>query len=254
MLRNPHPPEDHGVLAPCPYTRAIVRTCSAGNTSELLDQLRGILLDRLLQRSEILGSFGDELWIGESFIDDDVHETIEKCDIRSRLVSNVMLRMVSNVRATGINHNECCSALGSLLEKCRRDRDDSPWYWSQSRPRHPHIEYQQRHWRLHQNRWFLAVPQPRRHDTGGYSGPHCWCRMRPNQLLEQIGFFVGALGRPESQPMRQVHVGRECLSAASHQVKRFFPRGFTEGGHHLSIIDDSAGFAFPLAIFTSYIV
>ena len=55
------------------------------NTSEFFDDLRGVLFDRLRERGKVLRALLNERRIGQAFVDDDVHESIEKGHVRPGL-------------------------------------------------------------------------------------------------------------------------------------------------------------------------
>ena len=61
-----------------------------------------------------------------------------------------------------------------------------------------------------------------------------------DQLLEQIGFFIRALGRAETGERTGTVLLFDRSEPVRDQVQGFIPRSFSESRHDLGIIDDPA--------------
>ena len=84
----------------------------------------------------------------------------------------------------------------------------------------------------------MAQPRAVVDVVGAQPGPH--------EPLEQVGLFVGPLGRSESgQRVASVRISDRGQFPAD-QLECFLPGRFAEGGHHGIQIDQSAGLV-PLA-------
>ena len=71
-----------------------------------------------------------------------------------------------------------------------------------------------------------------------------------DQLLEEVGLLVGALGGTEGgDPVRSALLV-DSPQATSHEVERLFPAGLPEVGHHLVVRHEATGLATALALRT----
>ena len=65
----------------------------------------------------------------------------------------------------------------------------------------------------------------------------------PDQLLEEVGLLVGALGRAEAGDRGRAAGGVDLGQPAGHQVQRLLPGGLAEVRHDLGVVDQAAGLA-----------
>ena len=62
-----------------------------------------------------------------------------------------------------------------------------------------------------------------------------------DQLLEQVGFLVAALGRAEASQRVLAFLGNNLLEAIGGEIERLFPARFPEGGEWIGRIDRVVG-------------
>ena len=65
----------------------------------------------------------------------------------------------------------------------------------------------------------------------------------PDQLLEEVGLLVGALGRAEAGDRGRAAGRVDLGQPAGHQVQRLLPAGLAEVRHDLGVVDQAAGLA-----------
>ena len=63
----------------------------------------------------------------------------------------------------------------------------------------------------------------------------------PDQLLEEVGLLVGALGRAEARDRAWPAVGVDLGQPPGDQVQRLIPGGLAEVRQHLGVVDQAAG-------------
>ena len=68
----------------------------------------------------------------------------------------------------------------------------------------------------------------------------------PDQLLEEVGLLVGALGRAEAGDRGRAARGVDLGEPAGDQVQRLLPGRLAEVRQHLVVVDQAAGLAPPL--------
>ena len=197
MLADAHAPEDDRGFRAGIHPRHLAQGLRR-DAADRLHLLRREFLDLGLQVVEALGIAGDILLVGQAFGDDGVDHRVQQRDVAAGLEREVLVGMARQRLPARIDHDQLGAALGRVLDEGRGDRmvhgrigadhdDDLGVHRRRERRRH-----RARVQAFQQRRDRRGVAQPRAviDIVGAEAGAH--------QLLEQIGFLVGALGRAEA--------------------------------------------------------
>ena len=76
---------------------------------------------------------------------------------------------------------------------------------------------------------------------------------RADQLLEEVGLLVRALGRAEAGDRARAAVGVDPLQLRGHQVERLVPARLAEVGHHLVVVHEPARLLAPAAALAAHV-
>ena len=240
MLRNAHPPEDHGTrrggIAPGNLPDGL-----GGNPADGLHlfgaEAGHVLLDKLKPGGALL----DKLPVYEALLDDGVHHGIEQGHVGIGFELEIIRRMAGELGPTGVHDHQRLAGFGRILHKGRRHRmvlrgvgaDDD----NALRLRHVcHlIGHRARADAFQQGGDRRGVAQPCAviDVVRPESGPH--------QLLEKIGFFIAALGRAKSGQGLTAFFVTDFFEAAGRHVERFFPGGCTKDIRGISRVDGNFG-------------
>ena len=191
MLRNAHAPEDDRGLC----LRVFPRDLANGRGVNAADWRHGFRREILhggFKCSKPIDMGGDIGGIGQPLGHDDVEHGVEQRDIRAGLEAQRMRRMPHQARAARVDHDQRLAGLRCLLEigRCHRvvlgrpgtDHDDA-------------VALQRRRERGRDRARTDALHQ--RRDGGGMAKARAMvdivgAKSLPNQLLEEISFFVRA--------------------------------------------------------------
>src|SRR6267378_3262290 len=105
MLRDSHAPEDHGPLGLAVSTRH-VNDALFWDTRQARHHAWRIMLHRLTELVELLGTLFNKLLVIQLFSDDDVHHAVEQRHVRARIEAHVIIRVVGHLWPAWVRHNE----------------------------------------------------------------------------------------------------------------------------------------------------
>ena len=231
VLADPHAPEDHRRPRAREGPRHVAHHArrDPGQPFHLLgreaDQVRALRLPVLGHRLNILA-------IDQSLVGDDVHDRVQERHVRARTELQHVARMPLERLPARIHHDELAAALGELLEVSRGDgmvldrvgADDDGHVGMldlvEGRGDGGGADI------LHQ-----------RGDRGGVAEPRAMVDVvvpeaLPDELLEQVGFLVRALGRSEPRDLPA-----PPAQSARRDVQRLLPGRFPERLREVARID-----------------
>ena len=193
-----------------------------------LHLLRREFLDALFELVKAFGIARDILLVGQAFGDDGVEHRVQHRDIAAGLEREMFVGMPRQRLPARIHHDQLGAALGRVLEVGRGNRmvhggigadhdDDFGIHGGRERRRH-RAGVQAFHQGC--DRGSVAQPGAVIDIVGAETGAH--------QFLEQIGLFVGALGRAETGQRLDTLFVADFDEAFRGDIERLFPRRFAE--------------------------
>ena len=242
VLGDPHPPEDHAGagLAPDPGDPA---DDVGGDPGDLFGPFRRIVPNGLGESLVVAGPPGDVVVVHQVQPDDLVHHGVVEGHVGARLELAVDVGVVGHLVGPRVDVDDRGAEAARLLEEARRHRvvgggvaagDDG----------HVGVDHvavgggdRAGADALEQGGHAGGVAQPGAvvHVVGVEPGP--------DQLLEEVGLLVGALGRAEAGDRGRAAGRVDLGQPAGHQVQRFLPGGLAEVRHDLGVVDQAAGLA-----------
>ena len=222
VLAYPHAPEDHPRLGPRKGPRHVAQHLGR-NAADLGHLLGRKILQMRDLGGEVLGIGLDILPVVQLLLHDHMHDRIQHRHIRPGPELQHVRGKAAQADPARIHHDQLAAALGELLEIGRGNRvvldrigadDDGDIRvldLVEGRGHSGRADV------LHQRRDRRRMAQPRAVIDVVVPEP------LPDELLEQVGFLVGAFGAAKAR-----HLAPPPLQATGGKVHRLFPAGFPE--------------------------
>ena len=193
----------------------------------------------------MLSQFGEAFGVALNIVpvvklfgDDHMHDRVEHRHVGTALELQHVGRIARKTRLPfGVHDDQLGATFGGVFEKGRRHRMVDRRVGANH---DDHLGIQGFHERrghrartdaFHQRRHRTGVTQP------GAVIDVVGLKRRADQLLEQIGFFVGAFGRAEPGQRRPTVTRMDFFQARSRLVQRLFPGRFTEMAQRIGRIE-----------------
>ena len=250
MLRDAHAPVDDARAAGPPQPRHLADRVGV-HAADLRGALGRVLLHDLRQLAVVRHALGDELAIDPVVRDHLVQDPVVEGHVRAGLQLAVDVGVVGDPLAPRVDHDQGRAAPPGLLEEARRDRVVRRRVRA-GEDRHVGVHdvavggrHRARAHALEQRGHARGVAQPRAVvDVVG-------AEARADQLLEEVGLLVRALGRAESGDGAGAALGVDPGEPLGGERQRLLPARLAEVGEDLVVVNEPAGLvpaAAPLAL------
>ena len=250
VLGDPHAPEDEARARLAPHARHAPDQVRV-ELADLAGALGRVLLHGLHQRLVVRRAPLDEVAVDQVEPDQLVHQPVVEGHVRARLQLAEDVGVVGHLARARVDVDHRRAAPAGLLEERRGD-------WVVGRgvasgdDGHVGVEH------VAVGGGHRARPDPleERGDAGGVAEAGAVVDVvrverRADQLLEEVGLLVRALGRAEAGDRARSPLGMDLAKAPRGQVQCLVPARLAEVGEHLVVVHESAGLvslAAPLAL------
>ena len=247
VLRDPHAPEDDGRLRAAEVARHGADRVGI-DAADLGGLLRGVAAHQLAQRLVVLGVPIDIVAIDQVLLDDGVHQRVVEGHVGTGLDAAVVAGVVRQVAPARIDDDQLEAVLARLLEEARCDRVIGGRVRARHQGRLGVLD-------IAVGRGDGAAPDAL--EQGGNARRVTQARAvvdvvrppgRADQLLEQVGLFVGALGAAEARHAVGAVLIADGGQLARHQVEGLVPAGLAEGGQDLRVVHYAARATPPVVL------
>ena len=240
VLGDSHAPEDDpgGRLAPGPGHPPDDVGVHAG---DLRCPLRRVVRDGRGERVVVAGTAGDEVAVGQPQPDHLVHHAVVERDVGAGLELAEDVGVIGHLVGARVHVDDRGAVAPGLLEERRGDRVVSRGV-AAGDDRHVGVH----HVAVGGGHGARADALEQRGHAGGVAQPGAVVHIvgvepGPDQLLEEVGLLVGALGRAEAGDRPRPAVGVDLGEPPGDQVQRLLPGRLPEVRQHFGVIDKATG-------------
>jgi hypothetical protein len=227
VLRDAHPPEDHRSLRGGEPARDGADRLGR-DAADRRHRLRAEAFDVALQVGVAAGAVAHEVLVDEALLDDRVHHRVQQRDVGVRLELKVVGRVARQLAAPRVGQDQRGAGLHRVLDPGCGDRMVDDGICADDQHDVGELDVADR---VRDRAGAEALEQrgdARRVAEAGAVVDVVGPKARADQLLEQVGFLVAALGRAEAAQRLRAELVADPAQAACCDRERFFPRRLAE--------------------------